>query len=69
MLSLFARNGCANDQKYKGYVIRPTGKDFLVLRDKKQVTTEPTMDLAKRAIDARIYSEPDFNRSGYQTWL
>ncbi len=69
MLSLFTRNGCAKDQKYKGYVIRPTGSDFLVMRNKQKVTTEPTLQLAKKAIDERIYSKPDFNKSGYQTWL
>lgn len=53
--------------KYRGYEISPAGKGFAVYRNGILITTEPQLKIAFSAIDNRIYSNPDFNRSGYQS--
>lgn len=54
------------NMSYKGYELQPIiGGAYVVYRNNQIITTEPNLQLALNAIDNRLYSNPDFKRSGY----
>ena len=56
-------------KEYKGYNIQMVNNGIcIVYRNNQIIITEPNLQLALNAIDNRVYSNPDFNRSGYHQY-